>query len=319
MTIPDSPLPISPATAAGRQSRWAPAPRPVLLNAYDWTMLEMVAIHQPVTLPQLSRLLGRSEKGCQRTARRLFDAQLISVLPGPPTDAMSPQNAPTVRGLTEAGARRIGGKRYAPPPAWKLEHELLVRDVAAWAAASCQAAGLAPPEIRYAPLLASGLLPDAVLTVPVGEKALCALVECDRSTEPARQWRDKAQKYARLLAMSDLTDLVGARRRGWRWSARTWPAAPGWTRCFGRQAWRRGSPRGRCWGKTLSASGVSPGAACSRSCQCPTTRLTRAHLVGRHPQAGRTAISARLPYLLPHRLAPRSTSRLSLGIRVSLP
>ena len=122
---------------------------------------------------------------------------------------MSPQNAPTVRGLTEAGARRIGGKRYAPPPAWKLEHELLVRDVAAWAAASCRAAGLAPPEVRYTPQLASGLLPDAVLTVPVGEKALCALVECDRSTEPARQWRDKAQKYARLLAMSDLTDLVG--------------------------------------------------------------------------------------------------------------
>jgi len=209
VTRPDSPVPISPATASGRQSRWAPAPRPVLLNAYDWAMLEMAAIHQPVTLPQLSRLLGRSEKGCQRTARRLFDAQLISVFPGPPTDAMSPQNAPTVRGLTEAGARRIGGKRYAPPPAWKLEHELMVRDVAAWAAAACQAAGLAPPEVRYAPLLASGLLPDAVLTVPVGEKALCALVECDRSTEPARQWRDKAQKYARLLAMSDLTDLVG--------------------------------------------------------------------------------------------------------------
>lgn len=210
--MPDPLLPISPATAAGRQSRWAPAPRPVLLNAYDWAMLEMAAIHQPVTLPQLSRLLGRSEKGCQRTARRLFDAQLICVLPGPPTNAMSPQNAPTVRGLTEAGARRIGGKRYAPPPAWKLEHELLVRDVAAWAAASCRAAGLAPPEVRYAPLLAFGLLPDAVLTVPVGEKALCALVECDRSTEPARQWRDKAQKYARLLAMSDLTDLVGRPR-----------------------------------------------------------------------------------------------------------
>lgn len=212
MTRPGSPIPVSPATASGRQSRWSPAPRPVLLNAYDWAMLETVAIHQPVTLPQLSRLLGRSEKGCQRTARRLFDAQLISVLPGPPTDAMSPQNAPTVRGLTEAGARRTSGKRYAPPPAWKLEHELMVRDVAAWAAASCRAAGLAPPEVRYAPLLAYGLLPDAVLTVPVGGKALCALVECDRSTEPARQWRDKAQKYARLLVMPDLTDPVGRPR-----------------------------------------------------------------------------------------------------------
>lgn len=175
-------------------------------------MLETVAAHQPVTLPQLSRLVGRSEKGCQRTARRLFDAQLICVLPGPPTDAMSPQNAPTVRGLTEAGARRIGGKCYVPPPAWKLEHELLVRDVAAWAASSCRAAGLGLPAVRYAPPLAPGLVPDAVLTVPVGEKALCALVECDRSTEPARQWRDKAQKYARLLAMSDLTDLVGRPR-----------------------------------------------------------------------------------------------------------
>ena len=210
MTGPDSP--VSPETATGRQSRWAPAPHPVLLNAYDWAMLETVAVHQPVTLPQLSRLLGRSEKGCQRTARRLFDAQLVSVLPGPPTDAMSPQNAPTVRGLTEAGARRIGGKRHAPPPAWKLDHELLVRDVAAWAAAACRTAGLAPPEVRYAPLLAFSLVPDAVLTLPVGEKALCALVECDRSTEPARQWRDKAQKYAQLLGLSDLTELVGRPR-----------------------------------------------------------------------------------------------------------
>ena len=212
MTTSDAPVPVSPETAPGRQSRWAPAPRPVLLNAYDWAMLEIVAVHQPATLPQLSRLLGRSEKGCQRTSRRLFDAQLVSVLPGPPTDAMSPQNAPTVRGLTEAGARRVGGKRYISPPAWKLEHELLVRDVAAWAAASCRVAGLALPEIRYAPMLASGLAPDAVLTVPMGEKALCALVECDRSTEPARQWRDKAQKYARLLGLPDLTALVGRPR-----------------------------------------------------------------------------------------------------------
>ena len=209
MTRINASNPMSPETAPSRQSRWTPAPRPVLLNAYDWSMLKTIAVHQPVTLPQLSRLLGRSEKGCQRTARRLFDAQLISVLPGPPSGAMSPQNAPTVRGLTEAGARRVGGKRHTPPPAWKLEHELLVRDVASWAAASCRTAGLAPPEVRYAPILASGLVPDAVLTIPVGEKALCALVECDRSTEPARQWRDKAQKYARLLGLTDLTDLVG--------------------------------------------------------------------------------------------------------------
>ncbi|MGI4791094.1 MAG: replication-relaxation family protein [Janthinobacterium lividum] len=212
MTKYSAPLfgdPVSAESVLGRQSRWTPAPRPVLLNAYDWTMLETVAVHQPVTLPQLSRLLGRSEKGCQRTSRRLFDAQLVFVLPGPPTSAMSPQNAPTVRGLTEAGARRVGSKRYEQPPAWKLEHELLVRDVAAWAAASSRASGLAPPEIRYAPQLAPRLVPDAVLTVPVGEKALCALVECDRSTEPARQWRDKAQKYARLLGLPDLTDLIG--------------------------------------------------------------------------------------------------------------
>lgn len=196
-----------------RQSRWRPAPRPILLNAYDWALLEAVSRHQPVTLPQLSRLLGRSEKGCQRTARRLFDAQLLAVLPGPVgAAAMSPQNAPTVRGLTEAGARRIGGTRYVPPPAWKLEHELMVRDVATWAVASARAARLMPPEIRYAPRLAEGLVPDAVLTVPVGEKALCALIECDRATEPARQWRDKAQKYARLFALPDLTELVGRPR-----------------------------------------------------------------------------------------------------------
>jgi len=225
MTKSGASVPASPEAVPGRQSRWTPAPRPVLLNSFDWAMLETVAVHQPVTLPQLSRLLGRSEKGCQRTARRLFDAQLVSVLPGPPTDAMSPQNALTVRGLTEAGARRIGGKRYAPPPAWKLEHELLVREMAAWAAASCRTAGLASPEVRYAPLLASGLAPDAVLTVPVGEKALCALVECDRSTEPARQWRDKAQKYARLLGLPDLTELVGRPR------ARLIVICPDLTRC----------------------------------------------------------------------------------------
>lgn len=198
--------------AQGRQSRWSPSPRPILLNAYDWALLEAVSRHQPVTLSQLARLLGRSDKGCQRTARRLFDAQLIAVLPGPPTASMSPQNAPTVRGLTEAGARRVGGKQYAPPPAWKLEHELLVRDVAAWAAAACRAGGLAAPEIRYALRLSGDLVPDAVLTVPVGDKALCALVECDRSTEPARQWREKAGKYAKLLALPDLTALVGRPR-----------------------------------------------------------------------------------------------------------
>lgn len=196
----------------GRQSRWVPSPRHVLLNAYDWSLLEAVSYHQPVTLPQLSRLLGRSDKGCQRTARRLFDAQLLTVLPGPPTASMSPQNAPAVRGLTEMGARRIGGKRYAPPPAWKLEHELLVRDVAAWAAAACRTAGLAAPEVRYAVRLPGDLVPDAVLTIPMGDKALCALIECDRSTEPARQWRDKASKYARLLALPDLTALVGRPR-----------------------------------------------------------------------------------------------------------
>ena len=198
--------------APGRQSRWVPSPRPVLLNANDWTLLEAVSHHQPVTLPQLARLVGRSDKGCQRTARRLFDAQLLAVLPGPPTASMSPQNAATVRGLTEAGARRIGGKRYVPPPAWKLEHELQVRDVAAWAAAACRTAGLAAPEVRYSVRLSKELVPDAVLTIPVGDKALCALIECDRSTEPARQWRDKASKYARLLALPDLTALIGRPR-----------------------------------------------------------------------------------------------------------
>lgn len=198
--------------APGRQSRWVPSPRPVLLNAYDWTLLKAISHHQPVTLPQLARLLGRSEKGCQRTARRLFDTQLITVLPGPPTASMSPQNAASVRGLTEAGARRIGGKRYVPPPAWKLEHELMVRDVTAWATAACRTAGLAAPEVRYTVRLPGDLVPDAVLTVPVGDKALCALIECDRSTEPARQWRDKASKYARLLALPDLTALIGRPR-----------------------------------------------------------------------------------------------------------
>ena len=213
MIMPDSPDSVPDTEAVQeRQSRWAPSPRPLLLNAYDWALLEAVSRHQPVTLPQLARLVGRSGKGCQRTARRLFDAQLLAVLPGPPTAAMSPQNAPTVRGLTEMGARRIGGNRYAPPPAWKLEHELMVRDVAAWACASARAATLTAPEVRYAPRLSADLVPDAVLTVPLGEKAVCALVECDRATEPARQWRDKAQKYARLLAMPDLTALVGRPR-----------------------------------------------------------------------------------------------------------
>lgn len=212
---PDASKPPEPPEgnpAPGRQSRWVPSPRPVLLNAYDWTLLEAVSHHQPVTLPQLARLLGRSDKGCQRTARRLFDAQLLAVLPGPPTASMSPQNAPTLRGLTEAGARRTGGKRYVSPPAWKLEHELLIRDVAAWAAAACRTAGLAAPEVRYSVRLSDDLVPDAVLTIPVGDKALCALIECDRSTEPARQWRDKATKYARLLALPDMTALVGRPR-----------------------------------------------------------------------------------------------------------
>ena len=205
-------VPDAEMAKAPRRSRWAAVPRPLLLNAYDWALLEEVSRHQPVTLPQLARLLGRAYKDCQRTARRLLDAQLLAVFPGPPTAAMSPQNAPTVRGLTEAGARRIGGTRYVPPPAWKMEHELMVRDVSAWAAEACRAAELSRPEVRYAPRLTPDLVPDALLTVPLGEKAMCALVECDRATEPARQWREKAQKYARLFATPDLTPLVGRPR-----------------------------------------------------------------------------------------------------------
>ena len=176
------------------------------------------------------------------------------------------------------------------------------------------------PIVRYAPLLTSGLVPDAVLTVPVGEKALCALVECDRSTEPARQWRDKAQKYARLLGLPDLTALVGRPR------ARLAVVCPDLARC----AWVDGLLREAgvaAWFTPRSAIGQDDFGQWRVSGGGVQPFLPPSNHPSNHAGTGGTAPTGAVGrffpsgflFLFPHRLAPRSTSRPRFGTRVSLP
>jgi hypothetical protein len=118
---PDGRDPNAPADAPkGRQGRYRRAPERAPLTALT-PGREQLLVHLSrcavLSLPQVARLCGRSEKGARRQMRPLFDAGLVDVIPvgraaladpeDPDDESLLWGSSPNVYMITEAGRRYL--------------------------------------------------------------------------------------------------------------------------------------------------------------------------------------------------------------------
>lgn len=158
-----------------------------------------------LTIPQLAQIQGRSEKGAQETLLRLVKAGYLETVP-------LPVNHKNVYRLTRTGARVIQvptPKRFQLDSRYRIDHEVSVRDILAWLAASCRSHGLPPPEACVSSLRTAYVTPDALCVLTVGKNILACIVESDRATEDARRWKPKAEGYRSLIESGGIKELTG--------------------------------------------------------------------------------------------------------------
>jgi hypothetical protein len=207
------------------------------LTAHKVCLLRMIAECSVLTLPQLARFAGISEKSARDHARDLFDLGLVART-GVPRAALAATDAanasgllygssPTIYSLSPAGAKlltkaglldRDDGRElphYGPKNALFLAHELMVRDVRVWLECLSRAHGHPGAALwRDGPQAAIGpTRPDALFVYRLSEATLVGLVEVDRATEraPAR-WEAKFRQYERLFASRAIEELTGHER-----------------------------------------------------------------------------------------------------------
>lgn len=204
------------------------------------TLLQWVAECEPISLPQIARLSGDSEKATRRQMRPLYDAGLVDNVAIPraalaegtmPNDyRLLGGSAPNIYTITRAGAHllmRLGlegnspkNRQYGPKNAWFLAHELAVRDVRIWlevAARTHPTYALAQwqmAETAWIPLSQERtppmVRPDAWFIYRLGEVVLVGLVEADRATERGgRRWREKVSTYTTLFNSDRLKQTTG--------------------------------------------------------------------------------------------------------------
>lgn len=137
-----------------RYQRVAGGPAPTL-TAQKLALLRFIAELRLLSMPQLARLTGLSDKSARRHLRELFDAGLVGRVPVPRA-ALAPAadgngagllygSAPTVYVPAKAGVALLVGSGHLPPEAQHLPlpeygprnslflaHELAVRDTRVW-------------------------------------------------------------------------------------------------------------------------------------------------------------------------------------------
>lgn len=223
-----------------RQSRYVRAPRPAVLTTPRLNLLRRVADFRLISLPQLVRLHGPSEKSVQRGMRALFDMGLVDVVavpraalagPGENNDAAllfgSAPNVyvPTKKGLHflhEAGLLEEiqAPPRYGPQNALFLRHELALRDVRTWLLLEARrqqeqrlrrwrdgTEAMIDMETSAGP---KTVRPDAWFVYQIDERLLVGFLEWDRGTERgAKRWEQKMAGYGALFASGQVSNVTG--------------------------------------------------------------------------------------------------------------
>ena len=151
---PDTQKALDGSARRRRYERVQGGPAPAL-TAQKLALLRFVAELRLLSMPQLARLTGLSERSARRHLRELFDAGLVDRVPVPRA-ALAPAaegndarllygSAPTVYVSVKAGVALLVKAGYLPPDAQRLPlpeygprnsvflaHELAVRDARVW-------------------------------------------------------------------------------------------------------------------------------------------------------------------------------------------
>jgi len=185
-----------------------------------------------LSTPQLVRLIGRYEKGVQRSMRAVFDAGLVEVIPIPRAALAPPGtpedhrllfgSAPNVYRLSKTGVKYLAGEGIAEPitpPTIGVKntlfaaHELQVRDFLVWLVESCRLYRLEVLRTSVDRPVLGEAMPDALFIVKLTQGRLVGLVECDRGTERGvSRWQNKARSYAQMFASGALQEATGGLR-----------------------------------------------------------------------------------------------------------
>ena len=207
-------LPRGGAAIAALAARLTDRDRRIALDCFE---------HRVLTTEQLRRLHFRAARTARERLQELRELRLLaSFRPPRPRQAGS---RPHHWVLAEAGALVVAAElgverselRWQPAAALaiasssKLNHQLAVNEFFTRLSEEARSAGgsLDPwwGERRAAALLDRIISPDgyARLTLP-GAQPVELLVELDRATEDHERLRDKARRYAKALARSELDD-----------------------------------------------------------------------------------------------------------------
>jgi hypothetical protein len=205
-----------------------------------------LATYGILTVPQLARLEGVSERTMRGHCRTLFDGEVIDTIVVPraalaaPEDGNDPAlafgSAPGIFVLSPNGRRAAAelgievvarpASRYGPRNGLFLAHELAVRDFAVWLELTARGypghrlAAWRDGTGAWIDLGRTGatrqLRPDAWFVYALGARVLVGLVEIDRGTErglatAAGRWKQKLEGYRELYASGRLKATTGYR------------------------------------------------------------------------------------------------------------
>ncbi len=225
-----------------RKPRFTPCPSgnvlaltPIRLSILVW--LERMEL---LSLPQMARLIDRSEQSTRRHVRTLFDAGLLQVLPVSRAALALPDavndasllfgSAPGIFTLTKEGQKTLAAaglrettaspKVYGPRNTLFLSHLLMVADFRVWLEQNCRKFPSSRviswrdgPEAnvdlkRQTQPIA--VHPDAWWTLGIEDRILVGFLEADRSTERGGlAWRRKIAGYGLLLGSPLLKEVTG--------------------------------------------------------------------------------------------------------------
>ncbi len=231
------PEPSSDATARKLRYTRSPQAGPLILTAEQMAILRFLAECRFLSLPQVARMLGITEKSARRRLRVLFDASLVDVIPvsrvalasadTPNDTSLLFGSAPNIYSLTASGSKAVireglgretAGRKplsYGPKNGLFLAHELAVRDVRVWLEVLRRKAGPGPQIGRWEvgqeawigigdPARNTTVRPDAWFAYELNGGArplvLVGLAEIDRGTERGdRHWWAKLTGYRQLF------------------------------------------------------------------------------------------------------------------------
>jgi hypothetical protein len=247
--------------ASERRPRYAATGRGRAVTPLKLAVLREVSACGILTTRQAVRLTGLSYRAANQHLRDLFDAGLLEKVAVPRAALEPPErqrdpsivhgSAQDVYKASREGRRTLfrldmigEAERDRRLPEWDaanftfLRHELMVRDMRAFLAASARSLRHSMEAWKDGPQAAAGSVePDAWFAYRLSESAvMVGLVESDRGTEGREKWEAKFAQYGALFTGGALREAIGYARG--RCLAVTWDPA----RRDRLAQWAEGSP-----------------------------------------------------------------------------